>query len=1525
MKKRFIFALSMFLGLSLFLAGCSNKAATNNSNTNNDNQDIEPEETDRRYEIYLLAKQSGYTGTYEEWLESIRGDSVMLQVSNGNIQWKYSADSNWTNLISLTELTGQDGKEVEFSATLTHVVWRYAGESTWNNLFEIPTATDGMSAYEIAKEAGFTGTEVEWLNSLKGAAVELRVNNGTIEWKNKGDNEWNSLVSLSDLAGKDAKEIELSTTPTHIVWRHVGDTEWTELAALPQANDGKSAYEIAQELGFTGTKAEWLESLKGASIELRVNNGAIEWKNTDETNWTNLISLSELTGSDGREVEFSTTPTHIVWRYKGDTEWTNLLEIPQANDGKSAYEIAQELGFEGTKEEWINSLQGRGIKKIEKVSTDGLVDTYRITFTDNTTFEYQVTNGANGSGEGSTTPVQIPDELIGFSFNEVLGMGYTVTGYYGNSETVVIPDEYNGKPVVAIDYLAFNLHVNSNTKYIVVPNTLISLGMYAIADICGDGSLEAIFYNGDLESFNSSLNRYSFIFPKKIKLYIQDENGNITKNGIKYSEITELDENNYNLDTIASYEYFDITTLVIDESIVGEPNKFELFTQFNTLDEIYFDGSFEDWLLFANINNPIDFSYNKLFLLDENGDVTHNDKQYKEYNEITVPNYTNESNYKYLLFNIPNDISFDSITLSNLDYLSKVIYVPSRFSYLLDNYTYSMNDYNVSDLFTIITSNNITLYYDGDAQDLFEFFQSYKDAVSYNIIIKYLKENTYVLDNSGDVSHNNKKYIQYYDTGYEILPSYDLSLQTSDCVWNPLTLTEASQSYDVSGEIDAWIVYNKNYGTTYNGAITKGTTVNPIDNRTYSIGDTLPAWSSMAQNLGLTKINQGAIYGDADATNYDNFRHSKESSGVYRDINGNITDIFYNTTINLNSLGDEGELIDLLPYVESGKMPAVKKFLTDNPILYAEILHNGHMYYTPYLDGFQAAERVYMMDTTQVEKLFDNTLPTGTGLLDVGTNGNSKGLNTSPQVEPFIDSNYNYPNLTTSIDIVDPTTSKKVTVTVNQTTNIIKQQNELIAFGCTGVELINQFKRYAQAAYGDIIETYYDGSISKMFTSVGACYNADDLVALLRIFKANPDVLYGSATQYDEVVPVFPRGRANNRIENILHFAATLYGVQGKGSEYDRVFFGADGKLHDFDTQTASYDMLEKVHALYAEGLIEENFWTTGSQNLGVDTYFKKTANNPTFGLMEYDYITTQSSANDIYNGIGTKSEARNAATCGYDFSEHAVDGIMPILSPLTYLSTESYAWDQSLNDKTGKTLERYYEENRTIKSTSWSIPAGSDNVDSAIALMDFMFTKEGWAIQNFGPEGYWDYGTVLGRENTPIIKQAIYDHFATCDIDFWNYCRGFIGSTQGIGHYRPITLDYQACNIYGRIGYENIELACSLGVQKNGRCGNPNNPTWSTSSPIYPYPDFEVSDSYGYAGLSQFWQSRTGNTAVGWVAIVVNGSNYTGDVLTNLYNAQYTSYTYSLVKSEIATKNQSYLYRMGESLNKIPPEAMSI
>lgn len=84
--------------------------------------------------------------------------------------------------------------------------------------------------------------------------------------------------------------------------------------------------------------------------------------------------------------------------------------------GDSAYQVAVKNGFEGTEEEWLSSLigekgdtgeqgpkgdtgatgaTGNGIASIEKIKTEGLIDTYQINFTDGTSTTYEITNSAN--------------------------------------------------------------------------------------------------------------------------------------------------------------------------------------------------------------------------------------------------------------------------------------------------------------------------------------------------------------------------------------------------------------------------------------------------------------------------------------------------------------------------------------------------------------------------------------------------------------------------------------------------------------------------------------------------------------------------------------------------------------------------------------------------------------------------------------------------------------------------------------------------------------------------------------------------------------------------------------------------------------------------------------------------------------------------------------------------------------------------------------------------------------------------
>lgn len=87
--------------------------------------------------------------------------------------------------------------------------------------------------------------------------------------------------------------------------------------------DGASAYELAVADGYEGTEGEWLASLVGPP-------------GTDGSDGDPGTPGSD--GTDGREVEISTSSTHIRWRYEGDTEWTDLVSLddltgPAGEDG----------------------------------------------------------------------------------------------------------------------------------------------------------------------------------------------------------------------------------------------------------------------------------------------------------------------------------------------------------------------------------------------------------------------------------------------------------------------------------------------------------------------------------------------------------------------------------------------------------------------------------------------------------------------------------------------------------------------------------------------------------------------------------------------------------------------------------------------------------------------------------------------------------------------------------------------------------------------------------------------------------------------------------------------------------------------------------------------------------------------------------------------------------------------------------------------------------------------------------------
>ena len=194
------------------------------------------------------------------------------------------------------------------------VVIVYFSDLTEQQLVDIK----GDSAYKIALDNGFKGSQEEWLKSLKGEP---------------------GIQGEKGEPGKDGVDI----------------------------TEGGSAYEIAQAHGFEGTREEWLESLKGEPGKQGEKgepgedgfgvDGASAYEIALENGFIGNIQdfLDSLVGEPGKDGMDGT-------------------------DGLSAYEIALENGYTGTESEWLESLKANlpdttNWQKRKVTSDDGTVIT----------------------------------------------------------------------------------------------------------------------------------------------------------------------------------------------------------------------------------------------------------------------------------------------------------------------------------------------------------------------------------------------------------------------------------------------------------------------------------------------------------------------------------------------------------------------------------------------------------------------------------------------------------------------------------------------------------------------------------------------------------------------------------------------------------------------------------------------------------------------------------------------------------------------------------------------------------------------------------------------------------------------------------------------------------------------------------------------------------------------------------------------------------------------------------------------
>lgn len=201
---------------------------------------------------FELALESGYfEGTLQEWLESLQA----------TLTFKATVET----YADLATVTGLNQGELAFVIE-TGKVYPYVG--TGFPVEDKGLNITGDSAYQLAKKAGFVGTEAEWLETLKLTFDDLTPANIAALKGEKGDKGDKGNTGDIGVTGKSAYQSYVDTTAEEVA---LSEANW--IASLKgnkgddgvDGLDGKSAYTIAKELGFVGDETAWVASLKGTN------------------------------------------------------------------------------------------------------------------------------------------------------------------------------------------------------------------------------------------------------------------------------------------------------------------------------------------------------------------------------------------------------------------------------------------------------------------------------------------------------------------------------------------------------------------------------------------------------------------------------------------------------------------------------------------------------------------------------------------------------------------------------------------------------------------------------------------------------------------------------------------------------------------------------------------------------------------------------------------------------------------------------------------------------------------------------------------------------------------------------------------------------------------------------------------------------------------------------------------------------------------------------------------------------------
>ena len=594
-----------------------------------------------------------------------------------------------------------------------------------------------------------------------------------------------------------------------------------------------------------------------------------------------------------------------------------------------------------------------------------------------------------------------------------------------------------------------------------------------------------------------------------------------------------------------------------------------------------------------------------------------------------------------------------------------------------------------------------------------------------------------------------------------------------------LTLAAAASAEDVT--LRMAVGYNNaNTGLAFSPDIA-GEGITLADGNTYHTGDLKPTWVEMEKILseitGNNVIVDGTPYqGNGDAKEFDYWKEQLEN-----------VDMVLGPSLTVNAYGETGSLVNLAEYTD--KIPNVMKYLDENPIVRLSITANtdtGAFYFAPYFDGVNDIEKMPLMRVDYLQKLLD-----GEGAFEATACKDTA----APVYQPFMPTEG-------KIEIETPTADgsgvQTLTKDYDAYGNIVAKMNEKGVM--SGVEAVNMLREYIDKTYNG----YYGATRSNLFCGYDACWDADEMVALLRCVVTNPQSLNGT----DLIQGLFSREENSaGRRYDIHRLGGLLFGVRGYESRQDFLYVGTDGDLHDARQSEDAYAAAARMHDIAMEGLISADFMTKAA------TSSTKNYIPDDLGFMSYDYNQTQTILNT---------------------SLQEGEKYMAIMIPVS-------RWFDGTNEE--GVYMRFTESWRSVKNGNcWAISkkgVGDDEakLNALLALIDYTYSEKGQILMSYGPDafiktkddGSYETFNFNGKEMPVVADGTLENLWALANGNYTNFARRYLGST--LSFIKSQAFEYQCTHEVGKEGAGKLSAAIALGTIKHPELALTENP-WYTSVP---------------------------------------------------------------------------------------------